>query len=99
MAIGAQMGEEDRMERGARPAHLSTELCGLLVRQAVAPAGRNLRGGGNDIRSPRDEEDPGNAGPDVSESEREKAVRAGGLSATGAWAQQRSGSDGVGLRG
>jgi hypothetical protein len=43
----------------------------------------------------------------VRESEREKlrrgptsqAVRAGGFSATGAWAQRRSGSDGIGLRG
>jgi hypothetical protein len=71
MAIGAQMGEEGRMARGARPAHLSTEPCGRLVRQAVAPAGRNLRGGGNDVRSPRDEEGPGNVGPDVSARERE----------------------------
>jgi hypothetical protein len=47
VVVAATMGEGGRRARGARPAHLLAEPCGRQVHQAIAPAGRNSRGGGN----------------------------------------------------
>jgi hypothetical protein len=45
---GTTTVEEGRKRaRGAQSAHLSAELCGRQVHQAVAPASRDSRGGGN----------------------------------------------------